>query len=434
MDGRNIEPRRAMWAVAEISWQDATGTSFRAPATLEDTSSSGACLRVQQPFQVGSRLTVKWHREQFAAVARNCHREGRDFLLGVRREQGDLQPQVPFPTPGTTSAPKAEAALPAEQAEPTEATASHTPSAAPVFSIQTRSTEASVLNRPAERMVVNSPRDAYGHELKRRLRQSGEISTSSPHGPPFEFRSSATFPRSERKAMQPKTLFTQFWRRDEDAPAKLTSTEAPVNKPANHASEAPSGQRGDLLSYEDIYRAAGILSPGSGYGIHKVVEMLNSERIRDLSKDVKRSSVLMALDAAGISVDDLLTDATRRQNALTSYESGQRKQLEDFESRKAQENARIEEEMEKIRAHYAARVQSNLDQVAKEKDALRNWQMAMQCESQRIAEVLELCGKQPATRPGNAMAASAGAQGSEKGQSLSADSPQSLRPSLLGKD
>lgn len=91
--------------------------------------------------------------------------------------------------------------------------------------------------------------------------------------------------------MQPKTLFPQFWRRqqDGDAPAKSTSTEAPVNKPSTHSTEATNGPRGDLLSYEDIYRAAGIMSPGAGYGIHKVVEMLNSDRIRDLAKDVKRA-------------------------------------------------------------------------------------------------------------------------------------------------
>ncbi|MGC2474524.1 MAG: hypothetical protein WA485_09330 [Candidatus Sulfotelmatobacter sp.] len=213
--------------------------------------------------------------------------------------------------------------------------------------------------------------------------------------------------------MQPKTLFPQFWRRqqDGDAPAKPTSTEAPVNKPTTHATESASGPRGDQLSYEDIYRAAGILSPGSGYGIHKVVEMLNSERIRDLSKDIKRASVLMALDAAGISVDDMLTDATRRQSALNSYETGQKKRLEDFEAHKGQENARIEEEMEKIRAHYAQRIQNNLDQVTKEKDALRNWQNAMQSESQRIAEVIELCGKQPSPARPNALAAAVGAQG-----------------------
>lgn len=158
------------------------------------------------------------------------------------------------------------------------------------------------------------------------------------------------------------------------------------------------------------------MSPGAGYGIHKVVDMMNNERIRDLSKDVKRASVLMALDAAGISSDDLPTDATRRQNALTSYEASQRKQLEDFEARKRRENARIEEEMEKVRSHYAERIQANLDQVAKEKDALRNWQMAMQHESQRIADVIELCGKQPTpVRSATAaLAVAAGANGPEQ--------------------
>lgn len=188
-----------------------------------------------------------------------------------------------------------------------------------------------------------------------------------------------------------------------------------MNKPSSNATEAPSGQPSALLSYEDIYRAAGIMSPGSGYGIHKVVEMMNNERIRDLSQDVKRASILMALDAAGISADELHTDATRRQNALTSYEATQRKQLEDFEARKARENARIEEELEKVRSHYAERIQANLDQVAKEKDALRNWQMAMQHESQRIADVIELCGKQPApAKAATALAAAAGAHGTEK--------------------
>jgi len=233
--------------------------------------------------------------------------------------------------------------------------------------------------------------------------------------------------------MQPKTIFPHFWRRkqessqqDDDATAKSSTMEAPMHKSMQEST--PSGPRGELLNYEDIYRASGIMSPaGSGYGIHKVVDMLNSERIRDLSKDFQRSSVLMALDAAGISADELLTDATRRQNALAAYEAAQVKQLEDFEVRKGKENAKIEEEMEKIRAHYAQRVQANLDQVTKEKEALRNWQMAMQHETQRIAEVIELCGKQA---PGEkALAAAAGAQGSEK-----SDSPAtSPRPTLLGK-
>jgi DNA anti-recombination protein RmuC len=163
-----------------------------------------------------------------------------------------------------------------------------------------------------------------------------------------------------------------------------------------------------LLSYEDIYHAAGILNPPSGYGIQKVVDMLNSERIRDLAKDVKRASVLMALDAAGISLDDLLRDATRRQQALDSYESSRRKQLEEFEAHKSQENAQIEAEIERLRAHYAERIQKNREQVEQEKAALHNWQGAMRHESQRISEVIELCQKQPSALAGSSLPGTTG--------------------------
>ena len=197
--------------------------------------------------------------------------------------------------------------------------------------------------------------------------------------------------------MESKKLFPNFWRRQQDqnkdAPAKPMPTEAPVNKTTTHPAEAAKGPRADLLSYDDIYHAAGIISPRSGYGIHKVVEMLNSERIRALSKDIQRASVLMALDAAGASPEELLQDATGRQQALDSYEGSQCKQLEKFEARKLEENTQIQAEMERIAAHYAERIQNNQDQVAKQKEALRNWQMAKQHESQRISEVIDLCSK-----------------------------------------
>lgn len=89
-----------------------------------------------------------------------------------------------------------------------------------------------------------------------------------------------------------------------------------------------------------------------------------------------------------------------RQNALNAYEAAQRKQLEDFEAHKLKKNSRIEEEIEKIRAHYAQRIQANLGQVASEKEALRNCQNAMQGESQRIGEVIERCGTQPSAVEG----------------------------------
>ncbi len=414
MDGRYIEPRKVMWAVAEITWEDDSGTSFRVPAVLEDTSMSGACIRLKRPLAVGSRLTIKWHREQFPAITRNCRKDGGDFLLGVRREAE------------IASVTKSASHL-AAKAEPT---AENPAEAKHAIAAPAQILLPAPAPRPEAGPAVRKPAPAPS---RGQSRQPFQNAVAAPPRPRTETHTQGTSPRPERTVMQPKTMFPHFWRRkqDEDAPAKSTTTEAPVNKP-NTQEPTPSGPRGELLNYEDIYRAAGIMSPGSGYGIHRVVDMLNNDRIRDLSKDAKRASVLMALDAAGISADELLTDATRRQNALTSYETAQSKQLEDFEARKAKENTRIEEEMEKIRIHYAQRVQANLDQVAKEKESLRNWQMAMQHETQRIAEVIELCGKQPAPeRSSQAMAAAAGTGNSEKSVSAPTDATSTSKPPLL---
>ena len=191
-----------------------------------------------------------------------------------------------------------------------------------------------------------------------------------------------------------------------------------MNKPNAPSRENTIAAPRPLLSYEDIYHAAGIMSPRSGYGIQKVVDMLNSERIRDLAGEVKRASVLMALEAAGASVEELLQDANRRQQALNAYEAAQRRQVETFEARRAQENSELQSEMQRITAHYAERIEQNEEQVAQEKESLRNWQMAKQHEDQRIAEVLALCSKQPS----QVMASAAGA--SETGRAA-------LRPTLV---
>ena len=148
---------------------------------------------------------------------------------------------------------------------------------------------------------------------------------------------------------------------------------------------------GELMAFEEIYRSAGIKSPRLGYSIGKVIEMLHSEHIRNLTTETKRASLLMALEAAGVQVDEVLQDATLRQRAINSYEAIQRKHLEEYEARKAQDNCAIQAEMERVAAEYAARISSNLDEVAREKDNFRKWQARKQHEAQNIADAVALC-------------------------------------------
>jgi hypothetical protein len=403
MDGPMIEPRTVLWAVAEVFWQDPAGAINRAPGTLEDTSPSGACIRLKTPIAVGARLTVKWHREHFSAVARNCRTDGREFLLGVRREPAASRIEPSAPAQESHSASRLESSEPPPQPDAT----SKQPPLNPVRSMVSQRSLAlqNAPNQSPSPRVPPEPAPARTALVaqdgpSKHLQEPPVPRTNRDRNGALQ----ASAPPHERKVMPSKSFFPNLWRRQHDgtgALEKAVKTETPVNNLQTHPAESLTGSQSNLLSYDDIYHAAGILTPRSGYGVHKVVDMLNSDRIRELSKDIQRASVLMALDAAGTSPDDLLKDATHRQQALNSYEAGQQKQLEEFEERKAQENTKIQAEMDRVTTHYAERIKQNNDQVVREKEALRNWQMAKQHESQRISEVIELCAKQSAAAPLN---------------------------------
>ena len=60
------------------------------------------------------------------------------------------------------------------------------------------------------------------------------------------------------------------------------------------------------------------------------------------------------------------------------------------EARKAQENVTIQAEAERAAAEYAARISRNRDEVAREKESFRAWQMKNQHEAHRIAAAVAL--------------------------------------------
>ena len=458
MDLRSIEPRTAMWAVAEVSWEDPAGKAYLAAATLEDTSPSGACIRVKTAIAVGSTLRVKWHREQFSGIARNCRIDGRDFLLGIQRQPARTGtpavlpplPRVPEPAAKPADSDRTEVSWKDKGGAPhaeDAAIESDAPSwmslrlnsplpAGSTLHIKRRDEQlsgivkycrgergtyllgvqletskghiqsAQPITSPAK--ALDSPSAIPGDAPKKQEfgqnafpTPGAEIEPAPPSAPVQRTRpqTQEVSHRKERNAMRSSNLLPKFWRSlrsGSGSPHNGKSTEVPVNKLQSDVPEVPIRSQSDLLSCEDIYHASGIVSADAGYGIGKVVDMLHSKHIRDLANDVKRASVLMALDTAGTTVDDVLQDATRRQHALNSYETGQKKQLEEFEATKQRENAQLQAEMERVTAHYADRIKRNLDQVDERKDALGQWQKNKEEESQRISQAADLCAKQPA--------------------------------------
>jgi hypothetical protein len=144
----------------------------------------------------------------------------------------------------------------------------------------------------------------------------------------------------------------------------------------------------DPTSFAEIYRAAEIPAAAHGYTIEKVANMLQSEHLRGLSAEVRRSSILVALEASGAKIEEVIQDAVRRDRALDGYERVLQKSLDEVQSRKSEENRQIEAEMNKMLAEYRARIQANNEAIAKEKESFSRWQARKQQEERNIAEAV----------------------------------------------
>jgi hypothetical protein len=144
----------------------------------------------------------------------------------------------------------------------------------------------------------------------------------------------------------------------------------------------------DPTSFAEIYAAAEIRPPEHGYSIMKIAEMLQSEHIRALPREVKRSSILLAVEAGGAKIEDVIQDAVRRDRALDTFERVQQQALEALEARKSKENQDIQAEMDRLVAEYRARIQTNNDEVARERERFYGWRLQKQQEEQKIADAV----------------------------------------------
>jgi hypothetical protein len=434
------EARIAVMILVEASWEDAAGKARSISARMEDKSLSGACLRVKTPIDLGAKLRIQSRTEEFYGVVRYCRSEGWDYVVGVQRDKTQSGPSAKKniellaaaegadpkvldvrPNVEGSTASNMDAAIKVPTKNPVELATAVANRSAVTFPGRMQGKE-SELGRGMSDREMEGRGQTYGW----REQESGMLQRT---GMRTAARPKAKEIPNERKSMTRKWLELALWQKKPEAvPASIANNgsgdgecvkEYSMNEAAanltteENKSDNAAPLRVELLPVEDIYSAAGITPPQKGYSIHKVVEMLNNEHIRGLSKEMRRAAVVMALEAAGMSFERVQQDAKARQSALESYEAEQKKQIETEWARKAEENVQIQEELERVKARYMARVARNLDGIAREKGTFESWVTLKQQEMQNIGEVVELCLKPEAKESAAAPLAKAAAAGTE---------------------
>jgi hypothetical protein len=413
-----------------VSWVDESGSVQTTRACIDDKSVGGACIRIKIPIAVGSKLKIQGPWDQFSGTVKYCRSEDREYFVGIQR---DLSPNVPLVPAQAAAQPVTSAPLllePANAARVPNTTLELESVPKPrernrVEMFPKRPDPEEIpLVRPVGSNASMPPPRGFGRKTTHRERPGilqPQISSpsSSSYARPIELQASQPPARldvgKERKRMSSK-WFGMSSRHNKQENSRTNGDEIsnvsdkkgdfmaasmtqPTEKtPAQSSRSVPSFQV-QLLPVEDIYRAAGIITPTKGYSVSKVVEMLRSEHICGLSPEMKRAAVLMALDAAGVPLAQVQQDAKARNEALDSYEAAQTEQVDAEWARKAEEVSQIQAELESIKAHYQARITRNLEGVTREKATFGTWQTMKQQEVESMVEAAELCSKAMNTRP-----------------------------------
>ncbi len=438
------ELRSVVMILVEASWEDESGALQKIPARMEDRSAGGACIRMKRPVAVGAKLTIQWRFDRFCGITKYCRSDGREFLVGIQRDKSAVLSEPLRPEAALQESTKGQATQVATaEIQPLLERQESKLSEPPLARLHAESKpvipSVSTGSRPVRvgREIANRERPQISQPRERGVLRRSEVRTKQPPK-----RKEAS---KERKPMKRKWLELAPWRHkqnfhivrsDEGSEAsgggnrdgKGRDASLAVNVSASKEkspvdSREEGGFQVELLPMEEIYRAAGVLTPRRGYSVAKVVDMLQSEHLRGVSAEVKRAAVLVALEAAGVTIGQIQQDAKARREALDSYEKNQQKQVEAEWARRAEENTQIEAELERVKAQYMARVTRNLDGVAREKAAFDRWQTLKKQAAESMAEAVELCLMPPATGATSAPLAKAAALGT--GSTTSASSSPS---------
>lgn len=179
-----------------------------------------------------------------------------------------------------------------------------------------------------------------------------------------------------------------------DAGAQSARVAHPRDIPAEDITSPPSppSARSDVgMQVEDfgaVYDEAGVAIPDHGYGVDKVAEMLQGKRLSQLSREVRATAVLAALEAAQVDVKDVIADAVRRDRALDGFEAAKERELHELREKNESRVRGLRQEMEALLTKIGAEIERLKAASEEAEKAFAQLQIRKRREEERLHEVV----------------------------------------------
>jgi hypothetical protein len=88
MKSNRGEDRELCADLVRIQWKPESGPAQDEWAILDDISSSGACLEMEQPITPGTLVSLQFPGDRCQATVKHCQFDKLNYLIGVQFAQG----------------------------------------------------------------------------------------------------------------------------------------------------------------------------------------------------------------------------------------------------------------------------------------------------------------------------------------------------------
>lgn len=151
-----------------------------------------------------------------------------------------------------------------------------------------------------------------------------------------------------------------------------------VSALAVQVDEAPvKAMSGIDVAFEKIFEAARIAAPAHKFTVEKVGEMLSHPKLAALAPEGKAAAVLVALEAQGVKIEEIIEDAVKKDKALDLFE---RVQVENLKRS-------LKEKMDESDA-LAAKIEANRKGCAELEGQVAAWVKKKQGLEERLHVVI----------------------------------------------
>lgn len=144
----------------------------------------------------------------------------------------------------------------------------------------------------------------------------------------------------------------------------------------------------EVADFKAVYEEAEVPAPFNGYGVDRMAEILESRRLSALPREVRVAAVMASLEAAAVSLPQVIRDAAVRERALGAFVGAKEREVAGLKQRIEQRVSVLKHEIEVFVGEKNAEIEGLKKGGDTAGSAFAQLQLRKRQEQERLHQVL----------------------------------------------